>query len=349
MLRLLGNRSFMSVEFLKNGNVVPKPSEPRSEEEIIAGWVGSFSFPTLTICCIAYNHADFIEDALSGFLIQRTTFPFEIIVHDDASTDGTREIIKKYQSEYPKIIKTILQRENQYSKGRRALGFFQGVSDAKYLAICEGDDYWSDSKKLQKQVDYLEVHPECVITGHDAFIIDDSGEMLKSSKLPDIHKRDFSAKELAEGKAWILTMSWVYRNVVSEFAPERNMVRNGDNFFTSILGQYGGSHYHDDIKPAAYRVHPGGVWSASSTDIRFDDHTNTWFWMYRYYKRIGKPALADVYYSRFRDHVFRKSSWFDLLRALVAKTLFLDGLKGKVQNALGPQRVMRLKRVLGRV
>lgn len=315
----------------------------------MAEWSKSSTCPTLTICCIAYNHVNFIEDALNGFLTQRTIFPFEVIVHDDASTDGTREIIEKYQSKYPKIIKTIFQRENQYSKGRRALGFFQGVSDAKYLAVCEADDYWSDSKKLQKQVDYLEEHPECVITGHDAFIIDDSGEMLKNSKLPDIHKRDYTAKELAEGKAWILTMSWVYRNVVPDFAPERNMVRNGDNFFTSILGQYGGSHYHSDIKPSAYRVHAGGVWSSATNEEKLDDQTNTWFWMYRYYKRIGKPELADVYFSRFQTIVFRNSSVLKLAKATFVKLFMINSVKAKLREVLGQKRIMLIKRAFGKI
>ena len=83
-----------------------------------------------------------------------------------------------------------------------------------------------------------------VISGHDAVIVDQMNYLLKVSKLPDVHKRDYSAIELQCGQAWILTMSWMYRNVVEEFAPERNSVRNGDTFFLSILGEYGGSHYH---------------------------------------------------------------------------------------------------------
>ncbi|WP_084286587.1 glycosyltransferase [Halomonas halodenitrificans] len=296
----------MSVEFLKNGDVVPKPPEPRSEEEIVARWSVDANQPTLAICCIVYNHAKFIADTLNGFLNQVTNFPFSIIVHDDASTDGTQEIIKKYEKDYPGIIKTIFQEENLYSKGHRALSFFQGVSDAKYLAVCEGDDYWLDSTKLKKQVDYLEKNPECVITGHDAFVTDETGIVVKPSKLPDGHKRDFSSDELAEGKAWILTMSWVYRNVVEDFAPERNMVRNGDNFLISILGQYGGSHYHHDIKPAAYRIHAGGVWSSTSEDKKLDDQMNTWFWMYRYYKKLGEKNYLIYIIQNFKKLFLKK-------------------------------------------
>lgn len=320
----------------------------RTQEEIMATWKGDPEKPVVSICCITYNHEPYIEDALEGFLIQETDFPFEILIHDDASTDRTADIIREYEAKYPKLIKPIYQVENQYSKGRRALGFFQGLSDAPYLAICEGDDYWLDPEKLQKQVDYLEVHPECVITGHDAFIIDDAGAMLSPSKLPHSQKRDWSARELSEGKAWILTMSWVYRNVVSEFAPERNMVRNGDNFFISILGQYGGSHYHSDIQPAAYRVHDGGVWSSAGKEQKIDDQTNTWFWIYRYYKRIGKHDLAEIFYSKLKANVYQRSSTKELLKALVKQLLRWDSFKLKVRVLIGSTNISRIKALFGK-
>lgn len=325
----------MDVDNFQDGDLLPKPPKPISEEDVVASWINGVDSPTLTVFCIVYNHSEFISDALNGFLNQKTDFPFEIIVHDDASTDGTQEIIKKYQKDYPNIIKAIFQKENQYSKGRRALGFFQGLSNAPYLAICEGDDYWYDPNKLQLQVDYLEGHPECVITGHDAFVIDESRKLLSRSKLPDGQKKDWSARDLAEGKAWVLTMTWVYRNVVSEFAPERNMVRNGDNFFVSILGRYGGSHYHSDIQPAAYRVHAGGIWSSASTDMKLDDKVNTLFWMYRYYKRIGRRDLADIFLSRYKKNIIRRISVSELFKEMAIRLGMLRSIKKKIKMLLG--------------
>ena len=118
----------------------------------------SVNMPMVSICCITYNHENYIKKALDGFLMQKTNFAFEILINDDASTDGTTNIIRSYESKYPDMIKPIYQIENQYSKGIRSIyGFFNFPrAKGKYIAMCEGDDYWIDPNKLQTQVDFLE-------------------------------------------------------------------------------------------------------------------------------------------------------------------------------------------------
>lgn len=118
--------------------------------------------PLVSISCTTFNHAPFIRACLDGFLMQNTNFAFEIIIHDDASTDGTREIIEEYASKYPQIIFPLLQTENQYSKGVRGMmaRFNFPRCKGKYIALCEGDDKWIDPLKLQKQVDFLESNLE---------------------------------------------------------------------------------------------------------------------------------------------------------------------------------------------
>ena len=116
--------------------------------------------PLVSINCITYNHEAYIRDALEGFLMQKTDFTFEILVHDDASTDQTANIIRKYEKKYPEIIKPIYQKENQYSQEVEISKQFQFPrARGKYIAICEGDDYWTNPYKLQKQVIVL-----CVCT-----------------------------------------------------------------------------------------------------------------------------------------------------------------------------------------
>lgn len=119
--------------------------------------------PLVSIQCLVFNHEPYLRQCLDGFVMQKTTFPFEAVVHDDCSTDGSVAIIQEYAENYPEIIKPILETENQFSK----IGF-SGInrimiahSKGKYIALCEGDDYWIDPLKLQKQVDYMEKHPEC--------------------------------------------------------------------------------------------------------------------------------------------------------------------------------------------
>lgn len=117
--------------------------------------------PIVSICSIAFNHAGYIRQSLDNLVGQKTDFPYEIVIHDDASTDGTADIIREYISRYPDLFVPILQTENQYSKGLGILCTYSlPNSHGKYVAFCEGDDYWCDSEKLQRQVDYLEAHPE---------------------------------------------------------------------------------------------------------------------------------------------------------------------------------------------
>ena len=126
--------------------------------------------PLVAIHCITYNHAAYIRQCLDGFVMQRTDFAFVAIVHDDCSTDGTDNIVREYAQRYPHIIKPIFETENQYSKGDGSLSRIMtqacNNTGAKYIAMCEGDDYWTDPLKLQKQVDFLEKHPECSLCYH---------------------------------------------------------------------------------------------------------------------------------------------------------------------------------------
>ncbi len=125
--------------------------------------------PLVSICCITYNHAQFIRKCLDGFLMQQTDFPIEILIHDDCSTDGTTEIICEYEAKYPDLIFPLYEEENQYQQGKAAEIDFYNYRRArgKYIAYCEGDDYWTDPLKLQKQVDFMEANPEYSVCFHD--------------------------------------------------------------------------------------------------------------------------------------------------------------------------------------
>ena len=150
----------------------------------------------VAIKCATYNHEPYIRDALEGFVMQKTNFPFVAIVHDDASTDGTPDIIREYAAKYPDIIKPIYETENQYSKRdgslRRIMNAAVEASGAKYVALCEGDDYWTDPLKLQKQVDFLESHPDYSLVFANARLHYDAG--LSEDTFP-LEKREYTALE----------------------------------------------------------------------------------------------------------------------------------------------------------
>lgn len=136
----------------------------KTQDEIMSSWKGDIREPLVTVRCMTYNHEPYIEDAIKGFLIQETNFPFQVLIHDDASTDNTAAIVKKYEKEYPLIIKGWYQSCNTKSMQRSERSVmrkpFFDLLTAKYQAICEGDDYWTDPNKLQMQIDFLENNPD---------------------------------------------------------------------------------------------------------------------------------------------------------------------------------------------
>ena len=123
--------------------------------------IDSLSEPFVSICCMTYNHENYIRQCLDGFVMQQTTFPIEILVHDDASTDSTSVMVKEYEEKYPHLFRCVYQIENQFAKQNAFVNIILPMSRGKYIALCDGDDYWTDPHKLQKQVDLLEAHPEC--------------------------------------------------------------------------------------------------------------------------------------------------------------------------------------------
>ena len=124
--------------------------------------------PLVSICCLVYNHEPYLRECFDGFMMQKTNFDFEVLVHDDASTDNSASIIREYETKYPDIFKPIYQTENQYSKGVKVSATFNFPrTKGKYIAMCEGDDYWTDPLKLQKQVDFLETHPDYAMCSHN--------------------------------------------------------------------------------------------------------------------------------------------------------------------------------------
>lgn len=142
--------------------------------------------PLVSICCITYNHGPYIRDCLEGFVMQQTKFPFEVLIHDDASTDNTADIIREYEAKYPEIVRPIYQTENQYSKGVRInLVYNFPRARGKYIAICEGDDFWCDPHKLQIQFDFMETHPDYSACFCGNYILEEFERRITPVGFPD--------------------------------------------------------------------------------------------------------------------------------------------------------------------
>jgi glycosyltransferase involved in cell wall biosynthesis len=176
----------------------------------------------VSINCITYNHGKYIEAAIQGFLNQKTTFKYEILIHDDASTDSTSDMIRKYQKQYPHLIKAILEKENQMSKGisRMNYVFNHSRSVGKYIALCEGDDYWTDPYKLQKQVNYMEQHPDCGLCFH-ATEVELVGEGNRDRMKPYKRSCISPTEDIIRGGGggYVATSSILYRKVTMDHAP----------------------------------------------------------------------------------------------------------------------------------
>jgi glycosyltransferase involved in cell wall biosynthesis len=263
----------------------------RNQEEIMGDWGGGAS-PLVSICCITYNHVSYIMEAIDSFLMQETTFPFEILIHDDASTDGTTDIIIDYANKYPDIIRTIIQTENQYSKGGLIYPrFVFPKARGKYIALCEGDDYWTDKTKLQKQVNFLENNPDYVITYTDSQPFDESGKLKINFGGAT---RDLSADELQKSTP-IYTLTTCFRNIIKEIPQDLMSARFGDCIIWSLLGAHGRGKYLSDIEPAAYRVHDGGIFSKKTIKRKYEMAVITKAALFAYYSRISNNELANYF------------------------------------------------------
>ncbi len=240
----------------------------KNETEIMKNW--RYSEPLLSVACIAYNHENYISDALDSILIQATDFPFEIIVHDDCSTDNTVNILKEYAKKYPTIIKLILQKVNQYSQGIKIDRIPIEKAVGKYFAICEGDDYWIDPNKLQTQLDEMRKIENCQMSFHSA--IDKWEDNRKkdgiSTKQADGNKL-FSTHEIVlGGGGFCPTASLIFEKEAISNLPEWfDRAPFGDHFL-QIFGSLKGGALYIDRPMSVYRRNAAGSWSLAMHDIK---------------------------------------------------------------------------------
>lgn len=216
----------------------------------------------VSIECVTYNHENFIADAIESFLMQKTDFAFEILIYDDASTDRTADIIKEYENMYPEIIKPIYQTENQYSKGVYVEMMNLNRVKGKYIATCEGDDYWTDPYKLQKQVEFMEEHPEYSMCVHAANRVSSLKKKVLSSVKPSMQSREMSIDEIIEGGGeFIATNSILYsKEKVLDLPPFYFNAPVGD-YPLVIHGALQGKVYYMEDNMSAYRVGVIGSWT----------------------------------------------------------------------------------------
>ncbi len=223
----------------------------------------------VAIHCLVYNHEPYLRDCLEGFVMQKTNFRFVAIVHDDCSTDGSAAIIKEYAKKYPDIITPIIETENQWSKADgsiyRIMNEAIDATEAKYVAYCEGDDYWIDPHKLQKQIDILEADETLMMCCTDRCVVDNKSQVIKEKKggvVKDDKTGRYNLRDFFRDNHDYPTMSVVFRNthkdeVRAKFEHTQNKWL-GDWTLWICLLIFGDMYYIDEVT-SAYRVNPTSI------------------------------------------------------------------------------------------
>ena len=277
--------------------------------------------PLLSVLCITYNHEKFVSQALDSFLMQETKFPIEIVVGEDCSTDNTLSVVESYKAKFPEIIKVITSQANVgvVENFRRTLMACRG----KYVAICEGDDFWTDRQKLQIQVEFMENNPEYAISYHDAYAFEEPG-VSKGLQLSEEYQRDATEDDLVNARQ-ISTLTACFRNVLKEIPTEFNQAPILDLCLWSLLGNYGKGKYLGGISPAAYRMHQGGILSSQNEANKRRMTMQTYLCLSRFYARSGNEVASQRF--TFKT-ILIASSQLDVVAKIRLLASIADGLLG---------------------
>ena len=269
----------------------------RTEAEIIKNWPEDYDTPFVTVLAVSYCHEKYLHTALDSILSQETNFPFEVIVHDDASPDGSPDIIKEYAERYPHIICPILENENQYSKGVQALmRVLKPYIRGRYIAYLECDDYWTDNNKLQNQVDFLEAHPAFLAVAHNCTVVDADG-MPNGEQYPECMDEEYTPEhffnDILSGQSGTLMM----RDIFSQFPEDHPLIMNApqgpfDRVVNLTLLQNGRVHCIQKSMSAYRHVTDSG--HSFSATFRYDIRRDARFFLsfVTYCKRIGRIGDA---------------------------------------------------------
>ncbi len=218
--------------------------------------------PLVSIVCDTYNHAPYIRRALDSFLLQQTEFSLEIIVHDDASTDETADIIREYEAARPDLFRCVYRADNIYTKDPKILEHYVfPLARGKYIAICEGDDYWTSPHKLQKQISYMESHPECTLCVCAADLVDPDENWI-GSVTPYEQDTDISTADMIiGGGGFVATASIVAPTYLAQNrAPFCDETDVDDAVLQIWFASNGTTHYFAEAM-CAYRQAVPGSWT----------------------------------------------------------------------------------------
>lgn len=292
--------------------------------------------PLVAIQCITYNHENYLRDALEGFLMQKTDFPFVVIVHEDVSTDGTAAVLREYAEKYPDIILPIFEEENQYSKPdgslSRILDAALKATGAKYIALCEGDDYWIAPDKLQRQVDFLEAHPD-YSASYTAFkTVDEKGNEKES----EIHNENIAKSKSGDNlghllrENYIQTCTVVYKINWDDYSLLKNAPNRIDYSLFIYLAIKGYLQFDEEIT-SSYRItQSGAMGSAVSSVIELCEKAFLYYLVNTNFQRINNRELRVILKKLWTiEWKYRKERHLSTIKTLFPMypgLIILDGI-----------------------
>ena len=304
----------------------------------------------VSVICTAYNHEKYIEEAIKGIVSQETNFKYEIIVHDDASTDRTADIIREYEKKYPEIIRPIYQKENQQSIGiDKYKNFILPISRGKYLALCEGDDYWCDCNKLQMQIDFLEKHEEYSSCCTNSLVInDETGEKSQFNAMDQDY--DISIEEVVCNGGWHIYQisSLVYRKElafkrIEEKPPIFGVEKNVGDYPLRIFLLMNGKTRYFGQKMAVYRAFSSGSWTKAFQAYTEDERAERYKTLIRLLREVDKYTAERCHdgiekdINKYEMTIANMTGDFQLYRKALSSPYNLQSkeIKSKIKILLG--------------
>ena len=294
------------------------------------------STPLVSIICEVFNHEPYIRQCLDGFVSQKTSFPIEVLIHDDASTDRSATIIREYEKIYPGLFKPIYQSENQYSKGVNIWCDIQFArAKGKYIAICEGDDYWTDPLKIQKQVDFMEGHPDYTLCC-TAFTQTENGDEQHPAEIAFGYD-DITLEDILKG-AWIGTLTTLFRNdAIADYQVPLPDLPMGDLPLWCHLAMKGKVKYLHDAT-ANYRRLQNSACHPTDAEKEYRFRVDAMRVRDYYAKLAGESTLIQPLYNKESHYILNqcfKNQWIDFP---------LDSLWAFIQEYGHPSGYDRLRR-----
>jgi glycosyltransferase involved in cell wall biosynthesis len=251
--------------------------------------------PLVSVICATYNQRPFLAQCLDSVLAQRTRFAVEVIVHDDASTDGTAALAQDYVQRHSGLVRAVLQPAHRFGPTHKVRIELLDHARGDFIAVCDGDDFWRDPDKLERQARHLLGHTDQVLCYHDADRVGPEGEVLPHRIRERKSNRDYSAAELRVFACdWIPLATVMHRRVPLDHPPEFHLAPNSDNFLPVLLAEFGGAGYLAGIAPSAVRTHPGAAFKMLPSADRAAMHLQTHLQIAAYLLRRGEREHARV-------------------------------------------------------